>query len=282
MTKRFGVLAYPAAHSLSPAMFNAAFKALGIDAKYEIFEVRPESFEKFISDVKRWKIEISGLSVSLPYKEKILPFLNEVSEDAKKIGAVNTVTVRRENNTGDVKLFGDNTDFVGAVEALKESSLSVDGLKDKKILVLGAGGASRAIVYGLIKSGAEVTILNRTKEKAKELSGNFGCGYDELSSILKYKPEVLVQATSALLTEGISARIVPEGYFEKLASNGCKPVAMDIVYKPSMTPLLTDAKNAGCEIITGDKMLLLQAAKQFEIWTGERAPVEVMKVAISK
>lgn len=276
MTLRFGILAYPAGHSLSPAMFNAAFKKIGIDAKYEVFEIKEDDFEKFVNNIKKRTLKIDGLSVSLPYKEKILPFLDEISEDAKKIGAVNTVTFT------DGKLIGDNTDFVGAVETLRPF---VRDFKREKAIILGAGGAARAIAYGLIKEGAEVTVLNRNLNKAKDLASDleislkakveFGC----LDEIANYKPDILIQSTSIWLKEGLDTRIVPDEYLKTLATKMPSTIVMDIVYQPLITPLLKEALEVGLQIVTGDIMLLNQAFKQFEIWTGQKAPEEAMMEA---
>src|SRR3989339_919344 len=134
---RFGILAHPAGHSLSPAFFGKFFKASGIDATYEIFDIEPERLSEFIMKVKN-DGEIKGLSVSSPYKEEIMKFLDEISPDARMIGAVNTVSCE------DGKLRGFNTDYVGAVAALKEK---VADLKGKKVVVLGAGGARREIIF---------------------------------------------------------------------------------------------------------------------------------------
>src|SRR3989338_5066305 len=152
MTKKYGILAYPAKHSLSPVMHNAAFKALALDAEYGVFEVPENELPAFMEQVKHEPID--GFSVSLPYKEVMLNYMNEVDEDARKIGAVNTVV-----NRGGV-LYGYNTDFIGSNRALEEVC---GDLNDRKAVVLGAGGAARAIIYGLLKEGSEVVVVNRNK-----------------------------------------------------------------------------------------------------------------------
>jgi shikimate dehydrogenase len=283
MSLKYGILAYPAGHSLSPAMHNAAFKAAGVKAKYETFEVKPEDLGSFMDDLVAGKGQgagVSGLSVSAPHKEKILSYLDEVSGSARSIGAVNTVTVREED--GARKLYGDNTDFVGAVDALKEKVSGTMGLKSKRVVVLGAGGAARAIVYGLLKEGAKVTVLNRTFDKAHQLANSFAQRFGDenvkfgvLEGAANFAPDILVQTTSIWITDGLEARILPEKYFSDLAKDEVRPLVMDIVYTPRMTPLLFAAEDADCDIVTGDKMLLNQAISQFEIFTGKKATKEV-------
>lgn len=259
---KFGILAYPAKYSLSPAFFNNIFKKLGIDAEYVFFDVPPEELEAFILGV-RVADEVRGMSVSTPHKETVMAFLDEISEDARMIGAVNTILNK------DGKLYGFNADYVGAMAALKEK---VKDLKGKKVVVLGAGGASRAVIYGLLKEGAEVCVLNRTVSRAKRLSDHFEntlgrkISFDGLSEIMKHECDILIQTTSTWITTGLDVKLVPKEFFKK------NMVVMDIVYKPLITPLLADAEKAGCEIVTGETMFRYQAERQYEIWFGEKLP----------
>jgi shikimate dehydrogenase len=265
-SKKFGILAYPAGHSLSPAMFKAAFGSAGIDAAYEVFEIPEAELEEFVRDR-----EFDGLSVSLPYKEKIVGLLDEVDKAADAIGAVNTVV-----RDGDV-LRGFNTDWIGAVEALKELGADLDG---KKVVVLGAGGAARAITYGLAREGAEIVVLSRNLEDAKVLGEDFSVEYGMLSDAPEHECDILIQATSVWITSGLDVKIVPDSYVSELGARG--GVVMDIVYKPLMTPLLEYAREVGCHVVTGDKMLLNQAVKQFELWFGKEAPRHVMGIGLEK
>lgn len=273
MTKQYGILAYPAKHSLSPAIHNAAFKVLGIDARYDLFEVPESEIIEFLSRVKNEPIY--GLSVSLPYKEFILKFLDSVDEDSEQIGAVNTV----ENRDG--RLCGYNTDYVGVVRALNEVC---GGLAGKRVVVVGAGGGARAGVYGLNVEGAEVFVFNRTKNRAEIIARDFGCESGSLLDMLNSdfgcesdsKVDILIQASSIwTLNPDISEEEVLEIFPEKFVDRFS--VVMDISYTPLITPLLKIAQKLGKKIITGDKMLLHQAAAQFEIWTGKKAPIEVMR-----
>jgi len=293
MTKIYGILASPAGHSLSPAMFNAAFAETGIDARYEVFD-EPDLGK--LSDWRNLSPNLAGLSVSSPYKESILEYLDEMSEDVRAIGACNTVKIDDipDDDDGNSKKIarGFNTDWIGFLEALKEKIATV---KDLNVVVLGAGGAARAIVYGLVKEGAKVVILNRTIEKAAKIAEDFShinnnfphnnessIQYGELGEIDSFKCDLLVQATSVLISDNgpdsnneLGINFITEEFLQNNT-----PVVFDIIYKPLITPLLQMALDNGCEVITGEKMLLNQAVKQFEIWFGEKAPVETMRKAI--
>ncbi len=263
--KTYGILAYPAKHSLSPIMFNAAFKAAGVDAQYGVFEIPENEFGSFMKQVR--DDEIAGLSVSLPYKEVILAQMNEVDEDARKIGAANTVV----NEGGLLKAY--NTDFIGFNKA-------VGNVMGMSVVVMGAGGAARAIVYGLKKAGAEkIVILNRDVEKAMKLADEFGVTGAGLEKKMEFGGDLLVQASSIwILNPDLSEEKVrefcPEEFVAKFS------MVTDIIYKPKMTPILKIAERLGKKVVTGDRMLLYQAAEQFKLWTGKEAPVYVMGSAL--
>lgn len=278
---RFCVIGYPIEHSLSPRIHNRAFRRLKIDAHYEAISVKPRDLGSFI---RKFRKNFTGANVTIPYKERVIKFLDALSPEALAIGAVNCIV----NRGG--KLVGYNTDVYGVMEALRKvkrqnakgksvtKKLKVSFLKGEKVVVLGAGGAARAVVYGLKKAGAEVTILNRTLARAKKLAKEFKCSYMSLRGRLPVGRsnlafDILINTTSV----GMKAKVknaTPEtpfpGLFAAFRAVQKKPVVMDIVYTPRMTKLLRDAKHAGCKIITGDKMFLAQAAKSFELWTGTR------------
>ncbi len=254
MTKKYGILAFPVNHSLSPLIHNAAFKERGIDGEYGVFEVNEIGLQNFMEFVKAEPI--SGLSVSLPHKVNIMQYMHVIDDDAKSIGAVNTVL----NNRG--TLYGYNTDFAGSNAALGE-------IKGKKFAILGAGGAARAIVYGILKEGGAATVYNRSFDKAKKLADDLGAKAGDFSNI--QGGDVLIQATSIWIHDPLATEIVPSSVVEKFDT------IMDIVYSPLKTPLLELAESLGKKVITGDKMFLHQAAKQFEIWTDQKAPVELMQ-----
>jgi shikimate dehydrogenase len=262
MHKKYGILAHPAGHSLSPAIFNAAFKEAGFDAEYRVYDIPDVKLAEFMKTVRHEPV--SGLSVSLPHKEDVMTYLDEIDEDARAIGAVNTVV-----NRGGF-LHGYNTDFVGANKALEEA---VGELSGRKAVVIGAGGAARAVVYGLLKEGAEVAIINRSKDKAEELAGDFdGVLYGGIEEADKFDGDILVQASSiwTLNPDAKLDNLISEQYVKRF------DVVMDIVYQPLMTPLLAFAESMGKKVVTGDKMLLYQAIEQFKLFTEKDAPVEVM------
>jgi shikimate dehydrogenase len=280
MTKQYGILAFPAKHSLSPEVHNAAFKAIGFDAQYGVFEIPENELDNFMKQVEN--DPISGLSVSLPYKEVMLNHMNTVDEDAKKIGAVNTVV-----NNGGI-LHGYNTDFIGSNKALEQS---VGNLEGKNVVIIGAGGAARAVIYGLLKAKANVVgILNRTLETAeklaKEFSEMFGVtikvgSMENLAERLPFKNDlgndsILIQTTSIWTLNPNMSASEAEAFCSKEYVQLFSTI-MDIVYSPQITPLLQTAKNLGKKIITGDKMFLYQAAEQFKLWTEKEPPIDVMR-----
>lgn len=262
MTPLYGVVGYPVKHSLSPAMFGAAFYAYNMDANYEHFEVHPDELRYFLKEVR--EKPIMGLSVTIPHKEAIIPLLDGVDKHARAIGAVNTVA----NVNG--KLKGYNTDFEGARRALEEAS----DLTGKKILIIGAGGAARAITYACAQAGADVTVLNRTIKKAQELAEDFGVKAGALSEISMHRPHILIHTTSVGMAPNLNESLVPPDFFMK------GMVVMDIVYNPPETRLVKDAKKAGCRIVPGHKMLLYQGEKQFEIWFKKKPRTDKMEEAL--
>jgi shikimate dehydrogenase len=273
MTKQYGILAYPAKHSLSPAVQNAAFSSLKIDAQFGVFEIQENELPAFMEQVRN--DPISGMSVSSPYKEIIMNYMNEMDEDAKKIGAVNTVV-----NRGGF-LYGYNTDFIGATKALVDATGS---LKDKKFVIIGAGGAARAVVYGILKEGGIVEIYNRTSGKAKELADYFGKMFGvkitsgDLKDVVPVTGDALIQTTSIWITKPGSS---VEDLFPRDFVKNFK-VVMDIVHKPLITPVLAAAAYYGIPIICCDRMFLYQAFEQFKLWTGKEAPREVMEAELRR
>jgi shikimate dehydrogenase len=261
----FGILAYPASHSLSPAMHNAAFEELGIDAQYEFFEKSLEKLEDFIREVRETKI--AGLSVSIPHKEKIIPLLDEVTDAAKEIGAVNTVFWK------DDKLVGDNTDWMGFLSALEEK---IDA-NNKKVVILGGGGAARAIVYALLSKNCDVSVITREAWEFEGLQKDFGeqiKNYDFIQNLENYDPDILVNSTPL----GMKGKFEKMSFVDPIWFKSHQPLVFDIVYNPQETRLLRDSEATGCETIAGIKMFVYQGVAQFTKWfPKEAAPFEVMK-----
>lgn len=283
MAKKYGILAYPAGHSLSPVMFSAAFKSMKIKAEYKAYEIEEVDLDDFIKTVKS---DFAGLSVSLPYKEMVIKYLDEIDDHAQKIGAVNTIV----NNNG--SLVGYNTDFLGSNKAIT-GVMNGLGIKGMIAVIIGAGGAARAIAYGLLSLGVNVWIKNRTKSRADAIAIELAELFDaEIHSEELDNPrtgDILINATSFWIQNpDVDEENLPKFCDENFLKTF--KVVMDISYNvhlrnfpdPLMTPLLIKAEELGLKTICGDKMLLYQAAEQFKLWTGKEAPVEVMKEAMGK
>jgi len=268
-TKVCAVIGDPIEHSLSPQIHNAAFQHLKLNYVYVAFRVAEKDIKNALQGIQALKIH--GLNVTMPLKTKIIPYLDKLDSCAERIGAVNTVL----NEKG--KLIGYNTDGLGALAALKANN---QDLVNKKILILGAGGASRAISYTLAKDARKIVILNRTIEKArslaKELNKIFGkkVRYGEINEKRLEKElkdtDILINAT--LLGMHPYKNETPVS--RKLLQSDL--TVFDLVYNPPETRLLREAKAIGAKTINGLAMLVHQGALSFEIWTGKKAPIDVM------
>jgi shikimate dehydrogenase len=253
----YGIMGKPVSHSLSPAMHNAAFQALGLNKVYVPFEVAdvPRALDGFRA------IGVGGVSVTIPHKKAVLNYLDNIDPVAQKIGAVNTLLIE------DTHITGYNTDWIGANKAL-ETIIDPSG---STILLLGAGGSARAIGFGLLEKGATVVIANRTLAKGRTLAEDLNCDCCPVEELNNLKVDALVNATSVGMTPDVDNTPVHRDILKNI------PAVMDIVYSPSETRLLREAKEVGCKTIGGFYMLLFQGVAQFELWTGRKAPVEVMK-----
>ncbi len=265
--KLFGVLGDPVSHSLSPVMHNAAFKALGMDCEYHSFRVRPADLYNAIHGAHA--LGFGGLNLTIPLKEKALEIV-KLSEPAREIGAVNTVDFKNG-------IVGYNTDGIGAEKALIEKGIDIKG---KRILLLGAGGAARAVAFALAKDGANISIANRTLDRAESLARDVSkvgtasaTGLDDLKSGID-SCDILINSTAVGMFPGISETMVTS---DMMHSN---LVVFDIVYNPVNTRLLEEAKKAGAKTIDGVMMLVHQGAEAFKIWTGKMPPIDVMEKAV--
>lgn len=258
MYKVFGIIGDPVSHSLSPLMHNTAFRELGIKAVYGAFEVKKEKLKEALEGIRA--LNISGVSVTIPHKEAVISFLDYVDEIAREIGAVNTIL----NQGG--KLWGYNTDWMGVLRAFEERGIE---LKEKRVVILGAGGASRAVLFAVKRGGAkEIFLYNRTFEKAKILAQAFEVQALPWEELRKAKGDIIIQTTSVGLKSGESC--APPEIFKNFK------VAMDIVYLPLRTKFLKDAERF-CETIDGLRMLLYQGVEQFKLFTGKNPPVKLME-----
>ena len=263
-TKVYGILGCPVSHSLSPVMHNAAFAQCDIDSVYIPFSV--ENVAEAVAGLKG--LGIKGVSVTIPHKEAVIPYLDKVDPVAGRIGAVNTIVVSNDGKS--TNLHGTNTDWIGANTALGDKIT----LKGRKAVILGAGGSARAIGFGLIEAGAEIGIFSRTEVRGRELAEVLGCGWQALSEVGAWDADILINATSVGMTPNDTSSPVPKEVL------GNFKVVMDIVYSPLETKLLRDAASVGCKYINGLEMLLYQGVAQFELWTGKPAPVAVMRDAL--
>jgi len=271
-TRVCGVIGDPIEHTLSPIIHNAAFKALKLDYAFLAFKVKAADVEKAVNGMRA--LGLHGLNVTMPHKSAVINYLDEVDQAAQTTDSVNTILNK------DGRLFGLNTDGVGALQALRANGVEPRG---KKVLLLGAGGAARAIAYALAQEVNELVILNRTAKQAAELANLLEQTLDRkvVSDALSPKTikdnlqdsEVLINATSVGMEPNANQTIVVHELL--------KPdlTVMDIVYNPVETKLAKDAKAAGAKVVSGVEMLIYQGAASFEIWTGHTAPVEVMRHA---
>ncbi len=267
--KRAYLLAHPAGHSLSPAMHNAAFKYLSIAGHYEAVDVAPEHLAELVKGLR--DSDVYGANVTIPYKLAVMPMMDKLSKAAKTIGAVNTIV----NQDGE--LVGHNTDAAGFLQGLEDEKIY---LRKKVAVMLGAGGAARAIAYALLNSGvAKLWIYNRTPDRAVELVREFmkvGSAavlkQEELPFIIR-QAEVLVNTTSVGMEHDGTVpneSPLPDGLLPK------QGFVCDIVYRPAKTKLLHDAREANLKIQNGLPMLVYQGAEAFRLWTGQEAPAQVM------
>jgi shikimate dehydrogenase len=256
-TELYGIIGNPVRHSLSPVIHNEAFRRMGLNAVYLAFEV--SHLQEAMRGVR--ELGVRGLSVTIPFKTQILPYLDTIEGVAGKIRAVNTLAIEGQ------RLIGYNTDWSGALEALEEK---VD-LGGKRVILLGAGGAARAIGFGLKEKGCEVVVFNRSQDRAEDLSKELGCVHHALSSFCEMAGDVLINATSVGMYPNDEESPVPKRILRK------GMVVMDIVYRPLKTRLLQDAEEQGCVTIDGLEMLARQGAAQVQIWTGKRQKMNQIK-----
>ncbi|MFH1622032.1 MAG: shikimate dehydrogenase [Candidatus Omnitrophota bacterium] len=264
----YGLIGYPVKHSFSASMHNAAFKALNIDAQYELFEVKPQDLNSFLDSLSNRKIH--GFNITIPHKEKILDFVkfDKESQIAIQIGAVNTIVKK------DKAWIGYNTDVPGFLRHLRKN---IDP-KDKKIAVLGAGGAGKAVIYVVASSKAKaVRVFDIDNDKANKLVDLIKCLFKGLdiklvNSVAELdilNKDILINSTPVGMKDADPCLVSEEMLHKNL-------LVYDVIYNPWETKLLSLAKKVGAKICNGLGMLLYQGMLSFEIWTGKKAPQEVM------
>ena len=268
-----GVFGYPVQHSRSPAVHNAAFRALGLDYIYVPFNVHPDNLEAAVHGIRA--LALVGVNITIPHKERVIELLDWVSDDARRIGSVNTI----HNSEG--VLSGYSTDGPGFIRALEEAGKSPGA---SRVVVLGAGGSARATVCALIASGASVTVANRTYSRAVELSEslNSALGTGAIKPVALDSAEarravleadLLVNCTSVGMHPHPDAQPIPSEWLH------ADLFVFDQIYNPLETRLLKAARAAGARGANGIGMLVFQGAISLEIWTGQAAPVEIMRQA---
>ncbi len=266
-TQIAGIIGRPVAHSASPLMHNRAFREMGLDFVYLPFEVNDVGgfFKRFVRPATReidWRLR--GFSVTIPHKTAVIPFLDELDETARRVGAVNTVVIEAG------RLAGYNTDAHGAIAPLA----AVTDLRGSRCAVVGAGGSARAVVFGLLERGARVALYVRDPAKASALGSDFGVTVDRIGAIAESDAEIIINTTPVGMTnhhEGTSA--IPQAAWRNRA------IAYDLVYNPLETRFLADARKHGCLAVSGIEMLAAQAVRQFELWTGRTPPLDLMRRA---
>lgn len=241
-------------------MHNQALSHVGYNGVYLAFRI--DNIGNAVSGIK--SLGIKGASITIPHKVPVMAFLDELDATAEKIGAVNTVVNRHG------VLTGYNSDGLGAVKALSDKTT----LKDKDIVIIGAGGAARAIGFGIKSAGARVTVLNRTASKGETLARDLGAEFQPITRLKKTQCQILINTTSVGMAPDIHAMPIRRGDLDPAM------LVMDIVYNPLQTRLLKEAEKIGCITADGLSMFVYQGAFQFELWTGKKAPVEVMRKAV--
>jgi len=275
--KLTGLFGYPVEHSFSPAMHNSAFKEIGLNYMYLPFAVNPENVEEAVQAIKA--LNLRGVNVTIPHKQAVIPYLDELSEEAELIGAVNTI----ENRAG--RLIGYNTDGRGFIRSLQEEGDFE--AKDKKALIIGAGGASRAVAFQLaLEEIDEIYISDLNQDLAQVLVDDVNDKIDSVKIVVIDSNKV----DEVVAKVDLVVNATPVGMYPKVDA---KPVVSakalhkdllvyDLVYNPVETVLLKAAKEAGDKAVSGLGMLLYQGAIAFEIWTGTDAPIKVMRNALEE
>ena len=272
-TNVVGLIGHPVEHSFSPPMHNAAFEELGLDYAYVAFDVNPDDLKAAIQGAQ--SLNIRGFNVTIPHKVNVMEYLDELDEVAELIGAVNTIDFKN--------LKGYNTDGIGAIRAIEE----VSSIKNKSVVIAGAGGASRAISFYIAKYGAEaITILNRNESKAQSLASDVSnsnlidsVNSDSIGKIADYvnDADILIDTTPLGMHPHVDDEPIVRA--EEMHDD---LVVFDAVYNPNETVLLKEAVKAGAKPVYGIKMLLYQGAESFRIWTGRDAPIDVMEHALNQ
>jgi shikimate dehydrogenase len=270
---QLGLIGYPVSHSLSPKIQNVALAASGLDGDYSLFPILPDDIQGLDDLLARVRSgEITGLNVTIPHKQNVIPLLDELTSTAKAIGAVNVIYMK------DGKLIGDNTDARGFLNDLKKFIGNRELGNGKSALVLGAGGSARSVVYALCNDGWDVTIAARRLEQASQLASQF----EDIKATELNLPtfqlsnfQQIINTTPIGMTPNVDQSPLPENI-----SLSRETMIYDLVYNPRETKLVRDALAQGLHATTGLGMLIEQAALGFELWTGQKLPIEIFRNAV--
>lgn len=273
-TQLVGIIGYPVAHSLSPEMHNAAFTYGNLNWRYVPLPVQPERLSEALHGLGA--LGFRGVNVTIPYKVSVIPFLDSITDAVSIVGAVNTIRI--DNSTG--RLEGFNTDVTGLLADLAANKVKMG--KDMKVIVLGAGGAARAVGAALSRSGACVTFVNRTYERAEEIvqflksswtTGNLHAAPMEALGDVSRDAELIINVTSVGMWPEVEVSPWPQNVpFPQGAT------VYDTIYRPLRTRLMRDAEKAGLRAVGGLGMLVYQGAASYELWTGQKPSVDIMKM----
>ena len=271
-TQVYGVIADPIGHSLSPQIHNAAFQAKGINAVYCPFRVPSDSLDQFIKDATR--LGIRGLSVTIPHKEAIARHLSKVDPAVKSIAAVNTVVF------DGAETIGCNTDYNAAMDCLEQALGTIGAnpspVKGKRVLVLGAGGVARPIVFGLRKRGATVCIASRTMQRSERLAETYDCKAVEWDSRQRVQCDIIINCTPIGMHPNVDETPIYKSCLKP------SMLVFDTVYNPESTLLIKDARSQNCQTVTGVEMFVRQGRLQFHLFTGQEVTADIMRDVLKK
>lgn len=260
--KLFALFGNPVGHSLSPAMHNAALEEIGVKGIYVAVQV--EHLESAVRGISG--MGICGVSVTIPFKARVMKYLDAVDPEARHIGAVNTIV----NRNG--RLTGYNTDWRGIVEALSTKMT----IENKKVIILGAGGTARAALFGIIKKGGDPVIVNRTESKGRRLAKEWKCPFVKMDEINDISGDCLINTTPVGMWPDVDKSPLSLRSLKNFA------VVMDVIYNPLKTKLIIDAETAGCTALSGLDMFIFQGAEQIKLWTGKEPPISLMRKVVTE
>lgn len=269
----YGVFGDPIRHSKSPIMLNRAFQEVGLNAAYAAYHIQPNQLKQAIEGIKA--LQFGGINVTIPHKIEVINYLDDMDEGAKILGAVNTLV----NDQG--KWIGYNTDGIGYVRSLIEETKTT--LKGKRILMIGAGGAARGVIYALAKEQPEmIWVANRTLDKAQSLAQGmktytevFGMGMEAIDDI-KHNVDIVINTTAVGMHPHVDAMPIDPSWLHE------EMIISDLIYNPRISKLLREAERMNCKIHGGLGMFIYQGAYAFEYWTGLNAPVTVMRQVVEQ